>query len=92
MKPSQKGRACQASYQPAHLTEPPSESIILITRLTSALINSRCKHKRLTPRQKKNIYIYLFELCKNVYNREDTVLSKPVNVLSPTSFSHIING
>lgn len=34
MKPSQKGRACQASYQPAHLTEPPSESIILITRLT----------------------------------------------------------
>lgn len=46
---------------------------------------------RLTPRQKK-IYIYLFELCKNVYNREDTVLSKPVSVLSPTSFSHIING
>lgn len=89
MKPSQKGRACQASYQPAHLTKPPSESIIVITRLTSALINSRCKHKRLTPRQKKK---YLFELCKNVYNREDTVLSKPVSVLSPTSFLHIING
>lgn len=66
MKPSQKGRACQASYQPAHLTEPPSESIILITRLTSALINSRCKHKRLTPRQKKkNIYIFLS--CAKMY-------------------------
>lgn len=57
MKPSQKGRACQASYQPAHLTEPPSESIILITRLTSALINSHCKHKRLMPRQKKSIFL-----------------------------------
>lgn len=47
LKPSQKGHSCQATYQPAQLIYAHNESIMLTTQLTSVLINSFCKHKRL---------------------------------------------
>lgn len=85
LNPSQKGCSCKASYQPAQLIKAPNESIILITQFICVLVNSFYKHKRRKPRQK-----YPFDLCKNVQNREDTVISKTVSTHFPSSISHII--
>lgn len=58
LKPSQKGRSCQPYYSPVYLGYVTIKSIYL----TSILINSFFKHKKLNPKRK-----YPLKPSKNVY-------------------------